>query len=309
MLRSIMRLTVVAGLAGLLILMLPVIVSAAGVQGTGADDAFAPMGEWKALQSGEEVWYAFNYDGDAGQIMIRLDVEPNDGAQFTVHTPDQAKLWREQGKLEQIGAGSHDKHVGADLSWTGNFKSGGTYYVVVKGAEHRQAPFYYSLKVGGSGVSMPLTVEEPVVAAAAAPAPAAAPAVVAAAPEPVTVTETMAGYGPDEAMTPNGEWMEISKGEAQWYAINYDGKEGQIEANLSAEPANNGIQFSVRTPEDVKYWQETGEKKACGCGTANSYEDGDLFWSGAFPSAGIYYLVVENNGDGPASYSLDVTWS
>ncbi|MCP4164961.1 MAG: hypothetical protein GY759_03585 [Chloroflexi bacterium] len=295
MLRSIIRLVVVAGLVGILILMLPAIVSVAGPQGSGPDDVFAPEGAWEVLQSGEEVWYAFNYDGDSGQIMIHLDVEPNDGAEFTVHTPDQGKLWREQGKLEQIGSGGHDKHAGSDLSWTGNFDSDGAYYVVVKGAEHRQAPFYYSLKVDGAGVSMPLATAEPVVATAS----------IVAAPEPVAVAETMAGYGPDDAMAPNGEWLELAEGEAHWYAMNYDGKEGQIQVNLSAEPAE-GIKSSVRTPEEVKYWQDTGEMKACGCGAANSYEEGDLFWSGAFPNDGVYYLVVESDGDGSAFYALDI---
>ena len=300
--RTLFKSLAVVGLVGLLLLLVPGFALAAGPEGTGPDDALTADGSWAMLEPGEQVWYAFNYDGGESQIGVKMNASPSDGAQFNVTTPDQAQKWRDGGKLDHVGSGSKDQNVGADKSWSGNFNKGGTYYVLVEHTGRRDMPVYYSLSIEGSGVSKPLAAPQPEVAEAVA---AVAPVAAAPAEAPA---ETPSGVGPDSAMTPSADWMELAKGETHWYAINYDGKEGQIKVSLDAEPSQ-GVKFSVRTPEEVRYWQNTGELKTCGCGTANKYESGDLFWAGGFPVGGVYYIVVEDTGAGagPSSYALNVS--
>ena len=75
----------------------------AAAAGSGPDDALVPNGDWQPLDAGESHWYAFQYAGDDSQIRLRLQVEPVEGATFSVWTPEGIRQWRAGSEVEPIG--------------------------------------------------------------------------------------------------------------------------------------------------------------------------------------------------------------
>jgi hypothetical protein len=116
-----------------------------------------------------------------------------------------------------------------------------------------------------------------------------------------------AGAGPGDAMAPDGVWRELRPGQEHWYAFNYDGDESRILVSMNVEP-NDGAVFAVRTPEQVRIWQRSGDLEACGCSSRNERENIDAFWAGEFNLPGTYFVVVRHNRPqgGNSYYSLDV---
>ncbi|MEA3337199.1 MAG: hypothetical protein U9R25_14935 [Chloroflexota bacterium] len=125
---------------------------------------------------------------------------------------------------------------------------------------------------------------------------------------PATVVATGEGTGADDAFAPEGTWMDLDAGELHWYAFDYDGEEGAIAVSMDAKP-DDGVLFKVVTPHSLSEWMKGEDLSQCGCGTANDYESGDLFWTGSFKTPGRYYVVVEHTGnhDGPGYYALSVS--
>ena len=281
MFRKTLQYTAVLLLAGVLML---VSVSAVFAEdGAGPENALAPDGTWGMLESGDAIWYGFDYDGNTDPLDILLKLQPTDGANFSLLTPDEMKLWRDTGKIEAIGMGGEDNNVHADLSWSGSFNAPGRYFILLEDSPAREGVTYYSLQLVNDGIPMKPAPSE-IVVAAAAPVAAAD----------VRAEPALAGTGVDDAMAIKGDWQELPQGESHWYAFRYDGKEGQIKINLDADSTSD-IRFSLRTPEDVRHWQQTGEIRACGCGSKNDLESGDLFWTGNFNSPGTYFVVVEES--------------
>jgi Tol biopolymer transport system component len=136
-------------------------VVAAQPKGTGPDDAFQPDNAWHTIQPGGEHWYAFYYSGDGSPFQVRLQVEPKDGAQFELWTPEQAQDWRLGLKVTPVGKGSPDPNDPNTLVWSGKFNIPGVYYVVVKHAGTQPGPAYYLLQIVGSGVSVATPIPTP----------------------------------------------------------------------------------------------------------------------------------------------------
>lgn len=125
------------------------------------------IGEWMALQPAEEHWYQFNYradfgidgDGSPSNIEIAMYVEePENGAEFTVWTEEQLKKlneWDENRNYDDlcVGCGTLNDAVDPDYTWSGNFKSSGTYYVRVKPTGLNTDTVVYKLNVEGDDIS------------------------------------------------------------------------------------------------------------------------------------------------------------
>jgi len=47
---------------------------------------------------------------------------------------------------------------------------------------------------------------------------------------------TVGKAGPDTALTPDGEWTQLSGGASQWYAFDYAGNGSQVQVRLEAMP-------------------------------------------------------------------------
>jgi hypothetical protein len=266
------------------LLMVPGVVLAAE-GGTGPGDAYTAYGAWQTLNPGQSHWYKFMYDGEDGQISVKMDATPSSGASFAVVTPEQARIWEETGDLEACGCGGTDEFVSADLSWSGSFNAPGTYYVLVKHSGTRTTPTSYMLTVDGDGVSVPAAPS--VKPAAAAPVVAAAPA---AAPAPASAND----------------WMAMEGTASHWESFYYGGKGSQIHVYLDAEPSQ-AVNFSVWTPEEARLFGLGEDVEPVGRGSENKFAQGDKSWSGSFTSPGTYYVRIDHTGPGTSYCKLMVT--
>ena len=137
----------------------------------GPDVARAPVADWQPLPAGESHWYAFNYAGDGSQISAQLQVEPAGSAGFVLWTPDQIYHWGLGEYVEPVGRSSAAPSSGGHQSWSGNFRSAGTYYIVVEHTGKQPVVSYYLLTVDGDGVTLPPFAPAPVPEAAATAQP------------------------------------------------------------------------------------------------------------------------------------------
>jgi len=101
--------------------------------GSGPEDALAIDGGWRSLGAGETDWYSFRSDGDeATQFTLELNVDPMDGATFSIWTEGQILDWAQGLDVDPIGRGTSNDLAEDGLTWSGNFNSTGTLYVTVE---------------------------------------------------------------------------------------------------------------------------------------------------------------------------------
>jgi len=291
-------------------LVFPGAIVALGAEGgTGPADALSPTGEWMPLTNGQQVWYAFNYDGGDTAILVRMGVSPSNSAGFSVWTPENVRQWVAGEKPTPVGSGVKNDMFGGDLVWTGSFMFPGTYYVVVE--QTGGIAGSYKLDISGKGVSFPpAKVEKTTPAAAAA---VAAPATAKAAPEAKTAAaepaapaaKAKAGTGPDDALTPAGEWAPLAVGQKVWYALPQDGGGSKVLVRMAVDPKNSAT-FKILTPEQVRVWAAGQTYDPVGRGATDVAFGDDLVWTGSFKTPGAYYIVVEQTGPNAGGYKLSV---
>jgi len=297
---STLALTVLLAVSAIVLPGSSVAFGAAG--GTGPADALAPTGEWVPLAVGQQDWYAFNYDGGDTAVLVRMGVSPSGSAGFSVWTPENVRQWVAGEKPTPIGRGAKGDMFGDDLVWSGSFKFPGTYYVRVE--QTGPTPGFYALNVSGKGVSFPPAKDEK--AAVAAPAAAKAAPQAKQAAEPVAAAaNAKAGTGPDDALTPTGEWAPLAKGQQVWYALPQDGGGSKVLVRMAVDPKNSA-NFKILTPEQVRKWAVGADYSPVGRGATSSNLGDDLVWTGSFKTPGTYYIVVEQTGANAGGYKLSV---
>lgn len=144
----------------------------------------------------------------------------------------------------------------------------------------------------------------------------------------LVLADSPGGTGPGNALAPSGEWTPLTRGEEHWYAFDYRGHQemqevedngdeeeavwvsSRIQVLLESEP-DEGITFSLWTPENIRLWTLGEDVEPVGRGGEDEHAPGDLCWCGTFQEPGTYYVVVEHSGQGPdtAYYTLDVLGS
>ena len=314
-------------LTGVVVLLLAVVVGSVvfaqeAVGGTGPAAVLSP-GEWRSIMPGEKHWYKFTYDYDrefVDPIGIYLFGEPDNGAMFTVRTPEQVEEWIMDGENDWVGCCAVNDYVRGDRSWSGYFVNSGDYFVVVEPMGIHDEVAYYKLEIDGDNVSLPamMTAMEPAVNEAVVESVMAEPATMAVAdsepmlPEPMLSERPIMGSGPDDAFTVDGAWHKLELGDRHWYAFNFDYvedmKDETIDISMRVEP-DTGALFTVRTPEQAQTWRDEGEHPFMGCCAANEFAPGDVSWAGALPETGTYYLVVEHSRIHPSDtvyHALDI---
>lgn len=107
--------------------------------------------DWMAMDGTQSHWESFLYDGKGSQVEIYLDAEPSQAVNFSVWTPEQARLYGLGEKIEPVGRGAANKFAQGDKSWSGNFASPGTYYVRIDHAGPGTS--YCKLMVAGDDVT------------------------------------------------------------------------------------------------------------------------------------------------------------
>jgi hypothetical protein len=285
---------------GLIMLVISLLAASAAVLADTEGGFMTPDGQWRMVDGAERHWYAFNYDGDSGQITIRMNVEPTDAATFKLLTPAGLRTWMEDGEIECTGCGSANAYDPADLVWSGNFNERATYTIIVERTGVKAGPAYYALSVEGDGVWYEPSAE------AAPPEEegvvAAAEAVTETAAEPVA---PMGGTGPADALRPTGAWMTLDVAQNIWFAFPYDGRNSKVDVYMDASPSS-GANFSIWTPEQIRLWALGEDVSPVGRGAENEYTPGDLFWSGSFAAPSTYYVKVEHAGGGVSNIALHV---
>ena len=116
---------------------------------------------------------------------------------------------------------------------------------------------------------------------------------------------TKAGTGPDDALTPSGEWAPLANGQQVWYALPQDGGGSKILARMAVEPKNSAT-FKILTPENVGLWAAGQKYDPVGRGATSDAFGGDQIWTGSFKTPGAYYIVVEQTGANEGGYKLSV---
>jgi hypothetical protein len=210
------------------------------------------------------------------------------------------------GEIECTGCGSENAFDPADLMWSGSFNTAGTYYIIVERTGDKAGPGYYALSIEGDGVGF-LAPAEAAPAAEEAAAPVEAAAVVAAEPVPAK-----GGTGPEDALSPTGEWMVLDVGQSIWFAFRYEGNGSGINAYMDVSP-DAGTNFGIWTDDRIRLWALGEEVSPVGRGADNEFVCCDLSWAGSFAGPGVYYVKVEHGGAAPANFALrisgdDVWW-
>ena len=127
------------------------------------------------------------------------------------------------------------------------------------------------------------------------------------------------GTGPENALVPNTERTVLDPGETRWYTFLYDeGADGDNEpsdalAELEMDRPGS-IDFEVWTEDDVRMWRNGEDFNPTGAGTAAFDPDSDdnrdrsrLTWVGSGAATTTWYIVVSNESDRAAAFSLSVT--
>lgn len=107
-----------------------------------------------------------------------------------------------------------------------------------------------------------------------------------------------AGAGPGDAVWADGAPQTVAPHAALWFRFDYGGGNKDVNVTLDANNAP-ALRLSVYTPGAVQAWQSGEKLVAVGAGSA--VQNHDLGWSGRFPSGGMFYAVVYNDGDAPVS--------
>ena len=138
----------------------------------------------------------------------------------------------------------------------------------------------------------------------------------------MTTTDMVAGgSGPESALTPGGEQATLAARERRWYIFKYDydadaGDPSNVIAELRMEQAGS-LSFEVWSDQNLRQWQNGEDFTPTGAGTPafaigensnSSNRDRSLLrWVGGGRATTLYYLIVENNTDAPANYTLTVS--
>lgn len=114
-------------------------------------------------------------------------------------------------------------------------------------------------------------------------------------------------WGVNTATTPPVDWVSLPANESPWYAFDYTGDGSEIQVDLQAVPAGS-IDFVVWTPGQIENWEVSRRLEPIGRGGDDPFVEGGLTWSGSFPEAGTYYVVVEqaDGFTGDSWYFLEI---
>jgi hypothetical protein len=308
----------------------------AELAGTGPDFALPPTGAWTELKSGEYHWYVFDFDYDSDSmepVKIKLYNEPYQSATLTVRNADQAQLWRDEGEQVHFGCCSLvdvDKNDDGYLDygeWEGSLRESGRYYIVLEHARDMAEPAFYRFTISGENLSFPLLGDEMVMAALES----AMPEEPIAASAPAMAPSDMMGTGPDFAMAPTDEWMELDTGQYHWYKFEYNDDDDWTEPvtiKLFSQPDDLAV-LTVRNGDQAELWRQDGEHAHFGCCVRpefttretnvddidedqlaeESYQNAYASWSGDLGASGTYYIVVEHakNSTEPAFYRFEMS--
>jgi hypothetical protein len=262
----------------------------------------APAGAvWTDIGPGETQWFSFRSEGEGDDILVTLHAASEGNGigalSFKIFTAQNLREWMDGLEVNPVGRGSKDASLDDDLVWQGNFVQAGTYHIIVENTA--STPDAYVLEASGDDIWF-----ESSGAASQMTAMAEAPSTETA----MTVSMDLSvsgGTGPENALSPQGQWMQLPAQSSLWFAFDSRGENEAILAQLRADPAER-FSFRVLTPQQVREWADGLEVHPVGQGSENEILSSDLSWKGNFNTAGRYFIIVENSASAPGSFSLEV---
>lgn len=299
--------------------------------GFGPDTALAATGDWEGLAPGESRWYVFHYDYDnsndsntPSQAVVELEMGNEDSVSFEVWTQGQLRLWADEVDFDAIGVGSkksnftrNDDHD-TKLLWAVQERASETFYVIVE--NERDIPSYYALDISGRDVSFPTAGMNIVESTAPTTSDEIMTETMALTVEDTPAPELADGYSADNAIAAPSDTVTLQPGQQIWYTFEYDydnSDEDNVPSQALVEVAmdvQDSISFEVWTPDQVRLWVQNEEFDATGEGTNFRDGTGDndpnrnlLVWSGSAPASNTYYVIVENETDAPAIFSISIS--
>jgi hypothetical protein len=135
---------------------------------------------------------------------------------------------------------------------------------------------------------------------------------------PTAVADGPDGSGPDKAMTPSGEWKQLTAGGAHWYVFqtpgaDSDGNVAQVMVEVQAAPVQS-VNFSVWTAEELQRKARAGLDETVepiGRGSAEPLDSlgfvEKLVWAGGFTMPGPYFVCVEQSGPNIGGYVIKIS--
>jgi hypothetical protein len=115
-----------------------------------------------SVPANSALWYRFDYAGNRSQITITLVSGNISGLTFSIFTPAEIASWW---NATPVGKGtpqavscvtglpvSGSACTGTDLTWSGNFNAGGTYYVEL--VNNTASAVGFQLTIQGAGVRL-----------------------------------------------------------------------------------------------------------------------------------------------------------
>lgn len=301
----------------------------------GATAVITPTGDWLELLPGESHLYEFKYDymEDNGKVLseaiVELEMGSEDSVSFQVYTPQEVYNWANGEDLEAMGAGAvlseftGNENHDTRLIWANRSEGSATYYVVVEN-ERPDLASYYEIEISGVGVSfMPAAEAEGTadLAEVAETLVEDSAAVAEAGPSDEMieqVAEMTGGYSPYDAVAPTEGEITLNAGETRWYTFNYDYNDSdnpsEAIAILNMELPES-VSFEVWNQDTIREWVNGDEYDAIGAGTPVKLNNSDgtdldldtIQWVGSSRASDQYYIVVENETNQAATFSLSVS--
>jgi uncharacterized protein YraI len=122
--------------------------------GTNANSGQALDANWRLLRPGENHWYTFQVRGGQLPVHLWMDVEPSNGAAFSVFNESDAQaIMAGANRADFAAVGSGTADPAGYLFWPGVFAEAGTFYVLVEPSA--QGDVHYSIYAAGSGLARP----------------------------------------------------------------------------------------------------------------------------------------------------------
>ncbi len=300
----------------------------------GATAIITPTGDWLELQPSESHLYQFNFDymEDDGEVLseaqIKLEMGHEDSVSLEVYTPQEVAAWANGEDLEPVGRGAvlseftGNENHDTKLVWANRSVGSEVYYVVV---ENNRADIasYYEINISGPGVSFPQVAHDTMADAAVNDDVVMEETLGLTVDVPddgtdTAVAEALGGYGPYDAIAPTEGEVVLAPGEARWYTFKYDYDDSDSPSDAIAVldmTMPESVSFEVWTPDTVREWVNGDEYNAIGAGTNVKIDNDDdsdlnlnrLQWVGGSKASGQYFIVVENETDQAATFTLAVT--
>lgn len=122
------------------------------------------------------------------------------------------------------------------------------------------------------------------------------------------------GYSPASAAAPDTATHTLQPGQWDWYVFHTDSlnyaadmpQNATINVTLNEDGTGN---FQIWNSDNLQQWTGGQSVTPVGQGTENKSDLKDPlhFWSGGFTVNGTFYIVVQNKGNQPLHYSLQIS--